>query len=177
MAKAPKRKLIEGVIDSRPEIAGNLGRLVGRWGLLESKLISILQLPLGIDQLKATIIFNTFPALGQKIQLIERLLRCYVQDSPERKKLLQFCQRALARNTVRNKFVHAIWGAGLDQESLTLFPQSLPHDTKSRLSQIEQVTAQDIQNEIDKIAELSEEIMVFLFDDSPKLVILQRPLA
>jgi hypothetical protein len=172
---------IQAPIDLSPEIAAAIGRLVAHWGILEDLLTQLLQNLLGVDQFRADMVFNTFPALGQKIGLIERLLYSFAEANATRTTALSFCKRAKALSETRNKFIHASWAGDGTSGELVIFSKALPNDTKKRISQPPIVTAQDIQIEVDKVAALSGEMQIFgtnqALGKQPKLVIRRQPLA
>ena len=162
-------------MDDAPEFAAALGRLIAHWGFLEGELSELLGILLRLDQARASMVFNTFPALGQKIGLIERLLYSFTQENEARNVALNFCKRAKALADDRNKYIHATWGGG-DGE-FCIFSKGLPSSTKKRLSIVPGVKVQDIQNDVDKVAVLSQEILDFRVSQALRLVILQSPLA
>lgn len=164
-------------MDSSPEIAAALGRFVAMWGILEGEMKSILEILCGLDQFRATIIFDTFPALGQKLGMLERLTYAFVEDGEGKTKLLHFIGTASSLMGIRNDLVHAVWGAGMDANSLTRFPISLPDNKKKRLKGAKGLTTQDIQSETEKVRALSFDVQQFRFRDAPKLSIRQLPIS
>jgi hypothetical protein len=148
-------------LDARPRFAAALGRLVGHWGVLESNLILLFQILMGTDQFRAAMVFNTFPAVGQKIQLLERLTHSFLEDDDEKRKVLEFLKRAKSLMDVRNGYVHAIYGYSAPPE-LCWRSISLPSSSEKRLKKAKIITYRDIQNDCDKIAKLSGDITNFL---------------
>jgi hypothetical protein len=164
-------------MDSTPEIAAALGRFVAHWGILEGEIKNILEILCGLDQFRGSILYDTFPALGQKLGMLERLTHAFVEDGEGKAKLLHFIGTARGLMGIRNDLVHAVWGVGGDGNSLTLFPISLPDNKKKRVKDAKGLTSQDIQNETEKVRTLSFDIQQFRFRDAPKLPIRRLPIS
>jgi hypothetical protein len=163
------------MIDDRDDIAAALGRLVARWGILEGELISLLEILLGVDQFRAAMVFNAFPALGQKLQLLERLTHTFVDDEAANHKIVDFLHRANSLMAERNQYVHAVWGYD-DPPALILFPSIAPNNKTKRLRESQRITAEDdLQSAADKVAALAGEIQEFVRRDCAALQVRHRP--
>lgn len=163
-------------MDSSPDHAAAIGRMVAQWAMLEWLITDILRMLLDTDQYRAKIIFQNFVSFRAKLTLVERLVYAFVSDTPERNELLGLTEVAGTLNTDRNKLVHATWAAG-KSGNLTLIPGSLPWNPSKHRKPTEPMTAQNIQDVADKIGELTLKIQNFLYlGDAEKLVIAQRPL-
>jgi hypothetical protein len=136
------------ILDEFPEYATALGRLIGHWGLLESHCISVLGYLLGTDEARTQMVFNTFPALVQKLQLIERLTKSFVEPCDACEHLLGYVSRAKKLNDTRNLYVHAIWGVR-DPGELMCFPIPLPPNTEKRHKEVKSVKLSDIERDVD----------------------------
>jgi hypothetical protein len=158
-------KTLPTILDEFPEYATALGRLIGQWGMLERHFISVLGYLLGTDQARAQMVFNTFPALMQKLQLIERLTKCVVEPSNARECLLEYIGRAKKLNDTRNMYVHATWGVrGQGPGELTCLQSSLPQNTEKRFKEPKSIKLSDIQRDVDDAAMLSYDMFVFCLE-------------
>ena len=162
-------------LDSNHEFAAALGRLLGHWAIVEHELTDILGILLRVNQPRAQMIFMTFISFKAKLQLIERLIHNFVGASPEKNRLLSLIRSAGNLNDERNGFIHATWGVGNTNDSLTRFPNTLQGNTKNAFRATDDLTPQDIQKVVDTIASLSGELQHFRFHDAAKLVIHQVP--
>lgn len=169
-------KTLPTILDEFPEYATVLGRLIGQWGVLESHFISVLGYLLGTDQARTQMVFNTFPALVQKLQLIERLTKSFVEPCNARERLLEYIGRAKKLNDTRNMYVHATWGARGDPGELTCCPSPLPQNTEKRFKEPKSLKLIDMQRDVDDAAMLSHDLFVFCLEkEMGRLVIHQLP--
>lgn len=141
-------------IDNSPKHAAALGRLIAHWGHLESQLMHLLQLLLNIDNIKARFIYQEFVSTRGKITLLKRINHFFTSDKALKDKINQLLGTAKDLNETRNHFVHAVW-VNTTSQHLMRIENSLPGYTKYR-KPIKKFTSQDIQNEVKKIAELSQ---------------------
>lgn len=143
-------------LDDHPDHAAALGRLVGHWALLEFNLMAVLRLLLGVNQQKSKFIYQEFISATSKIKLLQRLNHHSNTDGSKKQKLKELLDRADKLNKHRNYFIHALW-IGTDQPDFPLLriKNSLPGDFKKPHNPPEAFSAQDIQDVVVKIAELS----------------------
>ena len=64
-------------LDSQPQHAQALGRLLGHWGICEHNLCAILGNILGVEDHKARFIWAAFPSFAAKQKLLRRLNHHY----------------------------------------------------------------------------------------------------
>ena len=147
-------------LDSEPEVAAAIGRLVGHWGVLEDQFADLLGLLLRIDGWRSRMVFNTFPSLAQKLNLIERLLHAFAEENEARELAIGFCERGKAYADIRNKYVHATWGGG--EGEFAAIPKPLPSNPIHQSAFLRANEPQGIQSAVDKVSELSGEISDFL---------------
>ena len=77
-------------IDTDPEFAAALGRLIAYWGNLEFNLIHLRQILLDIDNTKARFIYQGFFSIRAKITLLKRLNHFYILDNTLKKDIISF---------------------------------------------------------------------------------------
>lgn len=163
-------------MDSNDAFAAALGKLVARWGMLESELIGVLGWLLGVEQTRATLVFNTFAGIGQKLQLIERLANIYLEDQAAIAKITKLMHRALELNTQRNNFVHAAWGADTPP-AMKLISSVLSNKRDRRYGKFGSITLDDMKNTGDEVSRFAEELLRFRIGDAAKIRVSPQPLA
>jgi len=162
-------------LDSAPEHAAALGRMLGHWAIVEHSLSDVLGALLGIEQSRQQMLFNTFIGLSSKLGLIERLIYSYVIDSPEKEKLLKLVEKASKYNSARNSYVHATWAAG-SSGALTKIDTRVPTNKKSRIRPFEEITPANIDAFVQELSLLSGAFQEFQINDFQKIQISVRPL-
>jgi len=148
-------------LDDAPEHAAALGRLLGHWAFLEVELETIMRFLLGIDQFKAKFIWQEFTSAKAKIALIQRLNHHFTANKDSKESLDKLLSKAQELNSDRNAFVHALWAG--DEKKLTRFRNTPPGNYKKAGRMPEQFSPQDVQNVVDKIAELSQALTLWQF--------------
>lgn len=145
-------------LDYSPDHAAALGRLLGHWAILETKLTHLLELLLGVDQYKARFIYQEFVSAKSKITLLQRLNHHFTQDELCKKEINKLLIKASKLNSKRNAFIHARWGIGaaiVDVGKLSRISTMLPRDYKKYHGEVDNFTSQDIQYIAEEIATLS----------------------
>jgi len=120
-------------------------------------------------------VFGTMKSFTTKIDLLRRMLHAYVEPGPEVIALAALFDKAQELNVERNANVHAGWGAGRNPGQLTRFFESVPNNPKRRMREPDDITAENIQNVVDRISTLTAAIVNFEMHALPKLVVLRRP--
>lgn len=159
-------------LDEHPEFAALLGRLVGQWGALEHALIAVLARLLNIDFRPAKMVFNTFPALTQKIGLLERLSKNFFEANDAREKLLALLKETYAANDKRNEYVHALW---LNSDADELHVQSISLQSIAKHLEAKAILPADVEKLRAAVTFHSELLSKFLYfqrNDAPLLVAL-----
>lgn len=161
-------------LDTAPDHAAALGRLVGHWGAVESVLIDVLGRLLGTEQSRTRIVFATILSLRTKVEMTIRLANVYIIECPEKIRLLGLLNEVLTLNGERNAMIHALWGSD-DAGQLHRLRLGVPSNTKKWIHDSTPFNAAQIQDEADKIGKVHLELLRFVIDDLSKLQMLQRP--
>ena len=143
-------------LDSRPEEAAALGRLVGHWGSVEFELQCLLGTLLGIDTQKAELVYQSFVSADSKIILLRRLNSQFTLNEAIKEKAEKLLSAAKELNTERNKYIHSLWGFD-ESGTLIKFVGFLTNNYKTEHPPAE-LTASDIQIVVDKMHKLSSEL-------------------
>jgi hypothetical protein len=142
-------------LDSRPEHAAALGRLLGHWAVVEMELIGILEYFLGIEQPFARLVWQEFVSTRGKINLLLRLNWATV-DSAMKSKLDDLLNNAQDLNEVRNAYIHALWvDPGANSLHLMRSRNTSPGNYKKTFRKSEPFTPEAIQEDVTKFAKLS----------------------
>ncbi len=144
-------------LDNLPAHATALGRLLGHWAMLESLLMGTLGLALRIDHKFARVLWQEFISTRGKITLLQRLNHT-MGDNELKDELTQILQRAQELNAVRNGYIHALWVINSDHQ-VQRQSNAAPGDYKKVFRDSEIVTATDIENDVEKIATLSGDLL------------------
>lgn len=120
----PRRTTVP--MDSSPEIAQALGRMIAHWAIVENQLSDLLQELLLIpDQHRGRMLFDSIINLRSKLDLIDALVLVFTKGS-EQTELARLMKKARALNLERNQYVHATWAAAPTADMLTRFPGMKP---------------------------------------------------
>ena len=116
-------------LDSQPQHAQALGRLLGHWGICEHNLCAILGNIVGVEDHKARFIWAAFPSFAAKQKLLRRLNHHYTVNEVAKSSLEALLVQAAKFNSQRNACVHAIWTAG-GKDKLGQLNESQSHMVK-----------------------------------------------
>ena len=144
-------------LDSRPEHAAALGRMLGHWAMLEHLLVGTLSLALNIRYSRGKVVWQEFASLRGKLTLIKRL-NWAKKDDPLKKELDEMLVEATKLNEIRNAYIHALWvedGGTFTTPTLRRMRNTSPPNYKKLFRDTEIISVQDIENDVIKIAELS----------------------
>ena len=143
-------------LDSSPEHAAALGRLLGHWAVVELQLSGILQLLLRTQQGPARYIWRGILSTRAKIEILQRLNWHYLPDQPLKEELDQHLKVADSLNAMRNAYVHALWSTPTrDSKVLLRHRNSLPRQYKETFRDAEPFTSADIEKDVASLAEFS----------------------
>lgn len=156
-------------LDRNADIAAALGRLLGHFGVVELQLVGLLGLLLGINQPRASLVYQSFISVNAKLLLMQQLAGDFVADGVLKEELQSLIEDVVRLNKRRNKYIHATWAAGDDFASLARMPNS----RERRASEI--VTAARIQKDVDAAAALSAQLLDFQARGRRDLVLYDLP--
>lgn len=148
-------------IDDAPELAAALGRFMAHWGHLESLLITLLQLLLKIDNMKANFIYKEFVSTNAKINLLRRINHFYTVDQSTNTAINQLLHKADRLNTTRNSFMHAMWVGDIPEHIMRL-ETSLPRNYKQYKKPMKKLTPKNVQEQVEEIAQLSQSFQYWI---------------
>jgi hypothetical protein len=157
-------------LDDSPEHAAALGRLIGHWAMLETKLMQLMEKLLGIDHNKSDLVYKEFVSTISKIKLLKRLNYHFTKDDLLKCKINELLISAEHFNSKRNEFVHARWDARAykdDSDELIKISTMPPGYTKISRP-IERITPKNIQDITEDIAKLSlsfQEMLDYFSED------------
>lgn len=149
------------LLDDYPEHAAALGRLLGHWSALETRLMLIMSRIIEIDDLASSVIYNEFVSTKSKIELLQRINFFLNEDDRLKEETTPLLESAFRLNKVRNAFVHAYWKKDeTNRTKLIRINYSSPPNIKKLRKPKERFSAKDIQDVVEKIAKLCQS-----FDD------------
>jgi hypothetical protein len=158
-------------LDTAPHFAAALGRLTGHWAMVEFELSNILAGLLGVGRDRAALVYQTFFSVPQKLELMQRLVRLFVDPSAEREALSALLEQASDLNGKHNSFIHSAWGVGRTEDSLSQVSSSLPRKPDALRRAMRDVPVAEVNQVVDRMAVLSAELQWFSFDSFSKLTI------
>ncbi|OGP70854.1 MAG: hypothetical protein A2Z73_03380 [Deltaproteobacteria bacterium RBG_13_60_28] len=145
-------------LDDSPDHAAALGRLLGHWAILETKLMHMMEILLNVDHHRADFVYKEFVSISSKITLLKRLNRWLTKDESLKDEIKNLLSKAGKLNTQRNDFIHARWlsvAHGDYSNKLIRISISSPRDINELHKPSKRFTAQDIQDVVEEIVKLS----------------------
>jgi len=158
--RVPKRRKLISVVHKNEPFAAALGRMVAAFAVLEHTLRELLQMTLGVQQYHAEAIYGGITSVKAKIEIIKEVLETASVHPPEREELNKLLERANRLNIRRNSYVHCMWGAGNNKESLSLIETGL---RRGNPRQFHQVRPSDIDALTEDIGILADDLMMVIF--------------
>ena len=146
-----------------------IGFFFNNWGVTENILIRLLADLLATDQLRAKIVFTEFSALGIKFKLMRRILYTHYPDDDARKKFLALLGDTQKLSDRRNLYAHAAWGMQPESQKIMLLPGTAPDDYKAAFKPPEEVTAEEIEEDVAKVSALNKRWQRFFLDVLPTM--------
>jgi hypothetical protein len=164
-------------LDEAPRFAAALGRLTAHWAMVEFELSTLLAALLGVDMARAALLYQTFFCVPQKLELLQRLVRGFVEPGGERSALLALLREAAELEERRDGFVHAAWAVGRGEDSLQQISSSLPRNPQALRRAMREVAVTEVDAVVERMAVLSAELQWFAFGSFSKLRIRSEPAA
>jgi hypothetical protein len=172
-AAMPKKTQIP--LDTATLFAAALGRLSGHWAIVEWELSNILAGLLGVGSGRAALVYQTFFSIPQKVELLERLVLMFVENSTQRAALLRLLKQALDLERKRTGFMHSAWAVGRTEDSLHQVSSSMPRNPDALKRAMRDVPVAEVNEVVEQMAVLSAELQWFSFDSFSKLTIHSEP--
>jgi hypothetical protein len=148
-------------LEQAPEHAAALGRLLGHWAVLEMLLTVLMQRLFQLGPQKADLIFKEIVSLKAKLKLLKRINHHFTIDGVLKEEIHDLLVSAEKLNEDRNKFIHSGWAG--DSRDMVRIESSLPPSYKKLTKSHIKFTPQNIQNFVEKIAQLSGFLNDLLF--------------
>lgn len=144
-------------LDTHPEHAAALGRLLGHWAFLETQLMGVLQALLYTSQRKSKFVWQEFNSARGKIELAQRLNFHFTGDASLKDDLDKLLAQAQSLNGMRNNYIHALWvDPGGSDNTLERMSNSLEGNYKKEDKKWVPLTPENIQDDVAKLAVLSQ---------------------
>lgn len=163
-------------LDSSPEHAAALGRLIGHWAIVEFSLSDIFQKLSGTPKRnKASLILESIVSVKTRLDIIERLIQHFVADCKLKTELEALMTETRDLNSERNAIVHAAWTGG-SGGILKRIRTGVPYNPKIRSHKTKDFSAEDIQDVVDRIASLAQRLIDYDVYQIARLPIQATPL-